>query len=491
MPELIWSSAVELAAALEAGEVSSEEVATALIERANAVDEQLNTYLTRTNELALEAARAADQRRSSGESRSRFDGVPIAYKDIFVTTGVRTTAGSKILDNFVPPYDATVVARGNAAGLPSLGKLNMDEFAMGSSTENSGYGPAKNPWDTERVPGGSSGGSTALVAAGGVPWSWGTDTGGSVRQPASLCGLVGVKPTYGLVSRYGIIAFASSLDQAGPITRTVADAAALLQIAAGHDAMDSTSLEADVPDYLGEIEGGVAGMRIGIVKEFQGEGAEPGVRAQVDDAYRRLEKLGATLEEISLPSFEHGISAYYLIAPAEASANLARYDGVRYGHRTGDAEDIVSMTSRTREEGFGPEVKRRVMLGTYALSAGYYDAYYGKAQKVRTLIIRDLERAYESVDLIASPTSPTTAFKIGERAADPLAMYLSDIYTVPVNLAGNAAISVPCGLSPDDGMPVGLQLIAKSLDEKTMFRAAHAFEQDLGWAGSAESRPSL
>ncbi|MDQ3940330.1 MAG: Asp-tRNA(Asn)/Glu-tRNA(Gln) amidotransferase subunit GatA, partial [Actinomycetota bacterium] len=452
---------------------------------------RLHSYLARTDDGARAAARAADERRKAGEARSRFDGIPVAYKDIFVTEGVPTTAGSRILENFVPPYTATVVARCEAAGLPMLGKLNMDEFAMGSSTENSGYHPVSNPWDVERVPGGSSGGSTALVAAGAAPWSWGTDTGGSVRQPASLCGLVGVKPTYGLVSRYGIIAFASSLDQAGPIARTVEDAAALLQVAAGHDECDSTSLRVDVPDYLSGIDEGVAGMRIGIVKEFQGEGADPGVRSLVDDAYRRLEKLGASLEEVSLPSFEHGISAYYLIAPAEASANLARYDGVRYGYRARDASDIVAMTSRTREEGFGPEVKRRIMLGTYALSAGYYDAYYGKAQKVRTLIINDLERAYRSVDLIACPTSPTTAFKLGERTADPLAMYLSDIYTVPVNLAGNAALSVPCGTSPDDGLPVGLQLIAPALDEKTMFRAAYAFQQDLGWAGSTESRPRL
>jgi aspartyl-tRNA(Asn)/glutamyl-tRNA(Gln) amidotransferase subunit A len=372
-----------------------------------------------------------------------------------------------------------------------LGKLNLDEFAMGSSTENSAFGPALNPWDTTRVPGGSSGGSTALVAAGGVPWAWGTDTGGSVRQPASLCGLVGLKPTYGRVSRYGIIAFASSLDQAGPITRTVEDAAALLELAAGHDPMDATSFPEESPNFTEGIDGGIDGMRIGFVKEFEGEGSQPGVKQRVDEAYARLEKLGATLQEVSLPSFEYGISAYYLIAPAEASSNLARYDGVRYGLRAEDATDIVKMMSRTREDGFGPEVKRRIMLGTYALSAGYYDAYYGKALKTRTLIIQELERAYSEVDLIVCPTSPTTAFKVGERTADPLSMYLSDVYTVPVNLAGNAAISVPCGLSPDDGLPVGLQIIAKSLDEKTMFRAAHAFEQDLGFATDSQMRPKI
>jgi len=483
--DLLWASATELADALGAGEVSSREVTEALIERAEAVDPKINAYLKRTDERALADADAADERRSRGEVHSVYDGVPLAYKDIFVTRGITTTAGSKILESFVPPYDATVVARCDAAGLPMLGKLNMDEFAMGSSTENSAFGPTRNPWDLDTVPGGSSGGSVALVAAGAAPWAWGTDTGGSIRQPAALCGLVGVKPTYGLVSRYGMIAFASSLDQAGPITRSVKDAAALLNMAAGGDDMDSTCLKEPVPDYLDGIDRGIDGMRIGVVKEFQGEGSQPGVRARVDEAFTRLEKLGATLEEVSMPSFEHGISAYYLIAPAEASSNLARYDGVRYGYRAA-ADDIVQMTSRTRDEGFGAEVKRRIMLGTYALSAGYYEAYYGKAQKVRTLITRDFERAYSNVDLIVSPTSPTTAFKIGERTDDPLAMYLSDVYTVPVNLAGNAAVSVPCGLS-DDGLPVGLQIIAKSLDEKTMFRAAYAFEQDLGF----DERPKI
>ena len=492
MDDLVWTPAVELAEAIAAGDVSATEVTQAFVDRSAAVEGSISAYLEVTAERALADAKAADDRRAAGEPLSPYDGVPIAYKDLFVTKGVRSTSGSRILEGFVPPYDATVVARCSGAGLPMLGKLNMDEFAMGSSTENSGYGPSRNPWDTNRVPGGSSGGSTALVAAGGAPWTWGTDTGGSVRQPAALCGLVGVKPTYGLVSRYGMIAFASSLDQAGPITRTVKDAAALLGLAAGGDRMDSTCIPGDRADFLAGIEDGVKGLRIGIMPELEsGEGTQPGVLARVQEAYRRLEKLGATLEEVSLPSFEYGLSAYYLLAPAEASSNLARYDGVRYGHRVAGAEDIVRMTSRTREEGFGTEVKRRIMLGTYALSAGYYDAYYGKAQKVRTLITRDLERAYESVDLIACPTSPTTAFEIGSRTADPLAMYLSDVFTVPVNLAGNAAISVPCGTSPDDGLPVGLQLIAKSLDEPTMFRAAYAFEQDLGWIGSPEGRPSL
>ncbi|HVF53138.1 MAG TPA: Asp-tRNA(Asn)/Glu-tRNA(Gln) amidotransferase subunit GatA [Actinomycetota bacterium] len=491
MSELQWMTASDAARALDSGEVTSADLVEALIARGDEVDPALNVYLERTQEGARAAARDADERRSAGKALSRFDGVPIAYKDIFVTRGVTTTCASKILEGWVPPYDATVVERCAAAGMPMLGKLNMDEFAMGSSTENSGFGPAANPWDTARVPGGSSGGSTALVAAGGVPWAWGTDTGGSVRQPASLCGVVGMKPTYGSVSRYGMIAFASSLDQAGPITRSVEDAAALLGIAAGADPMDSTCIEAARPDYTEGLDRGIDGMKIGVVTEFQGEGTQPGVRARVDEAIARLEKLGATIIEVSLPSFEHAISAYYLLAPAEASSNLARYDGVRYGHRAQGAEDIVGMTSRTREEGFGPEVKRRIMLGTYALSSGYYDAYYGKAQKVRTLITRDLERAFGDVDVIVSPTSPTTAFRLGERTADPLAMYLSDIFTVPVNLAGTPAISVPCGLSDDDGLPVGLQIMAPALDESTMFRVAYAFEKDLAWAGSPASRPAL
>jgi aspartyl-tRNA(Asn)/glutamyl-tRNA(Gln) amidotransferase subunit A len=489
--DVTWKSATELAGALDDGSLSSEEITDAFVKRGEAISDELGLYLEPTPKKALEHARAADRRRAGSEALSRYDGIPVGYKDIFVASGVATTCGSKILEGWIPPYDAAVVARCERAGLPMLGKLNMDEFAMGSSTENSGYFPARNPWDRERVPGGSSGGSAALVAAGGAPWAWGTDTGGSVRQPASLCGVVGVKPTYGRVSRYGMIAFASSLDQAGPIARTVEDAAALLQLAAGRDEMDATSIPEPVPNYLDGIDSGIDGMRIGIVKEFGGEGIQSGVRSRVEEAYTRLEKLGAVLEEVSLPSFEFGISAYYLIAPAEASANLARYDGVRYGFRSSDGDDIIAMTSRTRDEGFGGEVKRRVMLGTYALSAGYYDAYYGKAQKVRTLIIEDLERAYSSVDLIVCPTSPTTAFKLGERTADPLAMYLSDVFTVPVNLAGNAAVSVPCGLAPEDGLPVGLQLIARSLDEATMFRAAYAFEQDLGFVSSEEGRPRL
>jgi aspartyl-tRNA(Asn)/glutamyl-tRNA(Gln) amidotransferase subunit A len=485
----VWMSASELAAALSSGSLASAEVVEGLLARADAIEPSLGTYLCRTPERALEQAAASDARRAAGEAASRFDGVPVAYKDIFVTRGVATTAGSRILEGWVPPYDATVVARCGAAGLPGLGKTNLDEFAMGSSTENSGFHVTRNPWDTGRVPGGSSGGSAALVAAGGVPWAWGTETGGSVRQPASLCGVVGIKPTYGLVSRSGMVAFASSLDQAGPIARCVGDAAALLELAAGHDARDSTSIPGPAPDLLSGLDDGVDDLRVGVVASTLGEGVQPGVRTAVEEGFRRLEKLGADLTEVSLPSFEYGISAYYLIAPAEASSNLARYDGVRYGRRA-EGDDVIGMMSRTRAEGFGTEVKRRIMLGTYALSAGYYEAYYGKAQKVRTLIVRDFERAFDAVDLLVCPTSPTTAFGIGERTEDPLAMYLSDIFTVPVNLAGNAAVTVPCGVD-EKGLPVGLQIIAPALGEATMLRAAHAFEQDLGWAGSAASRPPL
>ena len=351
---------------------------------------------------------------------------------------------------------------------------------MGSSGENSAFKPSRNPWDSSRVPGGSSAGSAAAVAAGALPWAWGTETGGSVRQPASLCGIVGVKPTYGLVSRYGMIAFASSLDQAGPLARSVEDAAALLQIAAGHDAMDSTSIPEAVPDYLDGIDAGIEGMRIGVIEQVErSEGTQPGVKTRVEEAYARLEKLGATLVEVSLPSFEYGISAYYVIAPAECSSNLARYDGVRYGHRARHGDDIIAMTSRTRAEGFGAEVKRRIMLGTYALSAGYYEAYYGQAQKVRTVIADEHRAAFEHFDVLVSPTSPTVAFELGAKTADPLAMYLSDVLTIPANMAGLPGLSIPCGLS--DGLPVGLQLIGPQFSENTLFRAGHALERAIGF----------
>ena len=469
----------ELAALYARGEASAVEVAEAHLERIRASDDVLHAFLTVSDEQALADARAVDAARAAGERLGPLAGVPLALKDVMVTKGLRTTAGSKILDEFRPPYDATVVERLRRAGVVVLGKTNMDEFAMGSSTENSGFGPTRNPWDTERVPGGSSGGSAAAVAAGQATLGIGSDTGGSIRQPAALCGIVGVKPTYGLVSRYGLIAFASSLDQVGPLAREVRDAALLLEAVAGHDPMDSTSI-ADAPtDFTSRLDAGVAGMRIGVVKEmFPDDGAEAGVLARAREAVERLQRLGARVEECSLPSFEYALSAYYLIAPAECSSNLARYDGVRWGLRVKDPSDVVDMMQRTRQAGFGPEVKRRIMLGTYALSAGYYDAYYGQAQKARTLVRREFEAAFERFDLLAGPTSPTVAFKLGARVDDPLAMYLSDVFTVPVNLAGNAAVTVPAGLA--DGLPVGLQLIAPALGEATMFRAAHAFEQDRG-----------
>ncbi|MBW3588204.1 MAG: Asp-tRNA(Asn)/Glu-tRNA(Gln) amidotransferase subunit GatA [Actinobacteria bacterium] len=476
MSELWQHTAGQLSALLGTGEVSAVDVTESVLERLRSVEDDVKAFITITEDEAKAKARKVDEMRSAGEDPGPIAGVPVALKDIFVTKGIRSTAASKILENYVPGYSSTAAARCDAAGLPLLGKTNLDEFAMGSSTENSAYFETRNPWNLSKVPGGSSGGSAAAVASGQAVWALGTDTGGSIRQPAALCGVVGVKPTYGLVSRYGMIAFASSLDQAGPFTRDVRDAALLLDAIAGQDPKDATSLPIDHPSYAASLEGGVDGMRIGVVKELAGEGLQEGVKIRFDEAVSVLEKLGAEIGEVSLPSFEYGIDVYYLIAPAEASSNLARYDGVRYGLRV-DGEDIVQMNSKTRAAGFGPEVKRRIMLGTYSLSAGYYDQYYGKAQKARTLIIRDFERAYGEFDLLVSPTSPTTAFGFGERTDDPLTMYLSDICNVPTSLAGAAAISVPCGLAPEDQMPVGIQIMAKALDEPTMFRAAYAFEQ--------------
>jgi aspartyl-tRNA(Asn)/glutamyl-tRNA(Gln) amidotransferase subunit A len=445
-----------------------------------AVDHQLNTFLTPTPELAAERAEELDTYLATGAPQSPVAGIPVALKDVLATNGVRTTCGSRILETYVPPYDSTAWARLSGAGAVLVGKTNCDEFAMGSSNENSAFGPVRNPWDLERVPGGSSGGSAAAVAAGEVVWALGTDTGGSVRQPASLCGVVGLKPTYGRISRYGLIAFASSLDTVGTFTRSVRDAASLLGVLAGLDPRDATSIDAPVPDYSAELERGIDGLRIGVIEEAFGEGVEPGVAASVRAAIDRLTALGAKAEEVSLPHATYALSAYYLIAPSEASSNLARYDGVRYGHRSeGEHHDSVEMMFKTRGEGFGPEVKRRIMLGTYALSAGYYEAYYGQAQKVRTLIIRDYEAAFERFDVLVSPTSPTTAFRIGEKADDPMAMYLNDIFTIPANLAGVPAMSVPCGLD-DSGLPVGIQLTAPVLDETTLLRVGHALETDLG-----------
>jgi aspartyl-tRNA(Asn)/glutamyl-tRNA(Gln) amidotransferase subunit A len=407
-------------------------------------------------------------------------GVPIAIKDVITTEGIETTAGSRILAGYVPVFDSTVAAKLKQAGLPALGKTNMDEFAMGSSTENSGYGPTRNPWDLERVPGGSSGGSAAAVAGGMAPWALGSDTGGSIKQPASLCGLVGLRPTYGTVSRYGIIAFASSLDQVGPLTKTVRDCALLYRIIAGRDPLDSTTVDLPKPVKLPDA-GDLKGLRIGVPKEMnEAEGITRGVKTQTEKAIALCAELGAEVEKCSLPlSVEYGLACYYLIAPAEASSNLARYDGVRYGHRAKGASSLIEMYERTRDEGFGDEPKRRIMLGTYALSAGYYEAFYGQAQKVRTIIAREHAALFERFDLIVSPTSPTVAFKLGEKTQDPLAMYASDILTIPANMAGLPGLSIPCGLSED--LPVGLQLIGPQFSENMLFRAGHALEQALAF----------
>jgi len=477
----LWElSAAELGTMIARNEPSAREVVDAHLSRIEALDESVNAFLTLTPDLARATADAVDRKVSTGEKVGPLAGVPLALKDILCIDGVRTTAGSKILENYKPPYDATVVQKLLAADVPIVGKANMDEFAMGSSTENSAYGPSRNPWDLARVPGGSSGGSSAAVAAGFAPLGIGTDTGGSIRQPASLCGVVGVKPTYGLVSRYGVLAFASSLDQVGPFARSVEDAALLLEVIAGHDRMDATSIPEPVPPYRASLDAGVKGLRIGVVSDWiEGEGVQPGVTDSIRAAIDALSGLGAEIGEISLPSFRYALSAYYLIAPAECSSNLARYDGVRWGLRAPDAKDVIEMNVRSRTAGFGDEVKRRIMLGTYALSAGYYDAYYGKAQQVRTLVIRDFEKAYERFDVLLGPTSPTTAFKIGEKADDPLAMYLNDVFTIPSNLAGAAAISVPSGLA-DDGLPVGLQLLGPPMSEALLFKVAYSYEQARG-----------
>jgi aspartyl-tRNA(Asn)/glutamyl-tRNA(Gln) amidotransferase subunit A len=475
-----------VAALLARKEASSEEVTRAHLDRIAAHNGRLNAYLLVDEEGALSAARASDERRRRGELAGPLDGVPVGLKDIFCTRGLGTTAGSRALERFVPPYDATVVARLRAAGLPLLGKLNMDEFAMGSSNENSAFGPVKNPWDETRTPGGSSGGPAAAVAARLCPGALGTDTGGSIRQPAALTGTVGLKPTWGRVSRYGVVAYASSLDQPGPMTRTVGDAAALLGIIAGADGRDGTCATVPVPDYAAALEEGVAGLRLGLPREYMGEGVDPEVRARVEEAARTFEALGATVREVSLPHTRHALSAYYLIAPAEASSNLARYDGVRYGHRAAGAGGLRELYEKTRGEGFGPEVKRRIMLGTYALSAGYYDAYYLKAQKVRTRVRQDFDAAFAEVDVVLSPTSPVPAFKLGDKVAEPLAMYLIDALTIPCNLAGVPGLSVPCGFT-SGGLPVGLQLLGRWFDEATLLRAGRAFERATDFGGREPS----
>jgi aspartyl-tRNA(Asn)/glutamyl-tRNA(Gln) amidotransferase subunit A len=481
-------SAVQLAEELAQGNVSSEEVTSAFLDRIADVDEQIHAYLHITGKQAMATAREVDRRRGEGEALPVLAGVPVAVKDVMTMRGVPTTVGSRILQDWRPPYDAAVVERLQAGLLPILGKTNMDEFAMGSSTEHSAYGPTRNPWDTSRIPGGSGGGSAAALAAFEAPLSIGTDTGGSIRQPAAVTGTVGVKPTYGAVSRYGLVALASSLDQAGPCARTVMDAALLHQVIAGHDPRDSTSLTDPVPDVVAAArDADVSGLRIGLVRELSGEGYQPGVLQRFTEAVELLAQRGAEIVEVSCPSFRYALAAYYLILPSEASSNLARFDAMRYGLRVGDdgAASVEDVMSATREAGFGPEVKRRIMLGTYALSSGYYDAYYGQAQKVRTLVQRDFDAAFTDCHVLVSPTCPTTAFPLGEKLDDPLAMYLNDIATIPVNLAGNAAMSLPIGLAPEDDLPVGLQIMAPHRADDRLYGVGAALEGVLEdrWGG--------
>jgi aspartyl-tRNA(Asn)/glutamyl-tRNA(Gln) amidotransferase subunit A len=477
--DIVDQSIHELHRALKAREVSSVEVARAILGRIEAVEPQIGSYITITPERALADAEEADRRIAAGRM-DVLTGIPLALKDIFLTEGVRTTCGSRILGNFVPPYSATSWEKLKERGVVLLGKLNQDEFAMGSSNESSAFGSVRNPWDQTRIPGGSSGGSAAAVAARQATATLGTDTGGSIRQPASHCGCVGLKPTYGRVSRYGVIAYASSLDQVGPLTRDVTDSAIMLGALAGHDPKDSTSVDTPVPDYTAALTGTVKGLRIGLPREYFIAGLDPDVQKAMDAAIDTYRRLGAEFVDISLPHTDYAVATYYLIATAEASSNLARYDGVRFGHRAEGAAGLLDMYTKSRSQGFGTEVKRRIMLGTYALSSGYYDAYYVKAQKVRTLIMQDFIQAFEGVDVILTPVAPTPAFKIGEKSDDPLQMYLSDIFTIPANLAGTCALSVPAGFSAA-GLPIGLQLIGKPFGEETILRAAHVFEQATEW----------
>ena len=498
MSELTRRTASELADALASGDITSVEVTEAHLDRIAAVDGEIHAFLHVDAEGALTTARASDARRAGGSPVSDLDGVPIAVKDVLATRGLPTTCGSRILEGWMPPYDATVVARLRDAGLPILGKTNMDEFAMGSSTEHSAYGPTHNPWDLDRIPGGSGGGSAAAVAAFEAPLAVGTDTGGSIRQPGAVTGTVGVKPTYGGVSRYGLVALANSLDQAGPVTRTVLDAALLHEVIGGHDPLDSTSIDQPVPPVLAAARqgaaGDVTGMRVGVVTELTGEGYQAGVQQRFDESVQLLVDAGAELVEVSCPSFVHAFATYYLILPAEASSNLARFDAMRYGLRVlpegvpaPSAEEVMRAT---RDRGFGDEVKRRIILGTYALSSGYYDAYYGQAQKVRTLISRDFAAAFEQVDVLLSPTSPTTAFRLGEKLDDPVAMYLNDLATIPANLAGVPGISVPSGLADEDGLPTGLQVLAPATADDRVYRVGAALEAMLTerWGGGLLDR---
>ncbi len=462
--------------AVATGKTTATVLAKSFYDKIQKEDSQIGAFLTLSKERAIDTASRIDKLAADGKPLPPLAGVPVAIKDVMVTRGVRTTAGSKMLENYIPPYDCTAVARLEQAGAVVLGKTNCDEFAMGSSNENSAFHPVHNPHDISRVPGGSSGGSAAAVAAGMAVVALGSDTGGSIRQPASFCGVVGLMPTYGRVSRYGLIAFASSLDHIGPLARTVKDAAMVLSAIAGRDPMDSTSANVPVPDYVGELEKPVRGLKIGVAKEYLGEGLDGAVCKAVEAAIQKLASLGCEVVPVSLPHTASAIPTYYIVATAEASSNLARFDGVRYGYRARDASTLSDMYRRTRDQGFGAEVKRRIMLGTYALSAGYYDAYYLKAQKVRTLLTRDFEEAFRKVDVIVTPTSPTAAFKLGEKANDPLAMYLADIYTVTADLAGIPGISIPCGETREK-LPIGLQILGRHFDEATILRLAHAYEQ--------------
>ncbi|MFI4885318.1 MAG: Asp-tRNA(Asn)/Glu-tRNA(Gln) amidotransferase subunit GatA [Steroidobacterales bacterium] len=472
------NSLTELAAGLRARKFSSVELVQAYLQRIEASQPTLNAFVSVTASQALAAAASADRDLADGRGGA-LAGVPIAHKDLFCTAGVRTTCGSRMLDNFVSPYDATVVAKLKAAGAIALGKLNMDEFAMGSSNETSYYGPVRNPWNTDFVPGGSSGGSAAAVAARLVPGATATDTGGSIRQPAALCGITGIKPTYGRVSRYGMIAFASSLDQGGVLTASAEDAALMLREMAGFDPNDSTSVDTPVPDYVAELDRPLAGVKIGLIKEFLDEGLDRANESRIREALAVLERLGASLREVSLPNLPLSVPVYYVVAPAECSSNLARYDGVRFGHRCQEPRDLQDLYRRSRGEGFGAEVKRRIMTGTYVLSAGYYDAYYLKAQRVRQLIAADFKRAFGEVDVLAGPTSPTAAFRIGAKTADPITMYLNDIYTIGANLAGLPAMSIPCGFV--EGLPVGLQIVGAHFAEARILNVAHRYQLETDW----------
>ena len=479
MTDLYRLSLEQAAQLLEKREISSVELTRALLDRIHATDGDIHAFITVTDDVALAQAAAADARRARGEHGPLL-GIPIGIKDIILTKGIRTTAGSKILGNFIAPYDATVTGKLLEAGAVCVGKLNCDEFAMGSSTENSAFGVTCNPWNRDCVPGGSSGGSAAAIIAQQCLGTLGTDTGGSIRQPAACCGIVGIKPTYGRVSRYGVVAYASSLDQVGPMAKTVAGCAHMLGVIAGHDPRDSTSVNRPAPDYAAQLDRPIRGLRVGIPREYFVEGMQPAVEHAVRAAIQVLQQLGAQVTPVSLPHTEHAIPAYYLIATAEASSNLARYDGIKYGLRTAEGDGLLGMYQHTRAAGFGAEVKRRIMLGTYALSAGYYDAYYLKAQKVRTLIRRDFEQVFTSQDVIVTPTAPTTAFRIAEKTSDPLQMYLSDIFTISVNLAGLPGLSLPCGFDPA-GLPIGLQIVGRPFEEERVLQTAYAYEQATEW----------